>query len=211
MPIPRTWYPKPAPARRRLCERIKRPSSLHAARGGDTLFIDGNHDGFGVSLPHASHQGTTGKDGCATCHHMNAPGDQNTACHQCHQDMYRPTDAFQHKWHSSPSGAAVGCNECHTAGKTRTAETAKSCSECHTDLIPKGAPFEVKQYHAVGYVQAMHQLCIGCHADMAKQTGVDDFARCAMCHNSATPQPSHAKLYSRRTGRASKQTVLPPY
>jgi hypothetical protein len=186
-------------------------SPVHHALGGDTLFIDGNHDGFGVALNHASHQGTVDKDGCATCHHMNAPADQNTGCHQCHQDMYRPTDAFNHEWHSSPTGAAVSCTECHIQGKIRTAETAKKCADCHVDLVPKNAPFEVKQYHAVGYVQAMHQMCIGCHADMAKQMGAEDFARCGTCHNGATAPPGYEKLHSRREQRGGRRTILPPY
>ncbi|MCW5976509.1 MAG: Ni/Fe-hydrogenase cytochrome b subunit [Bryobacteraceae bacterium] len=197
----------PQPAASRGVE----PSPVHHALGGDVLFIDGNHDGFGVSMPHTSHQAHGDKDGCASCHHMNAPGDQNTGCHQCHQDMYMASDAFNHRWHASPHGAALECNDCHVSGKTRRAETAKVCGDCHTDLVPKGAPFEVKQYRAVGYVQAMHQLCIGCHAEMAQQMGVEDFARCSACHGQSTTPTTIEKLHQRRPQRASKRIVLPPY
>lgn len=198
----------PQPAASRGVE----PSIVHHALGGDVLFIDGNHDSFGVAFSHVSHQETTGgKDGCATCHHMNSPGDQNTGCHQCHQDMYVPSQAFKHEWHASPDGAAVECSECHTPGKTRRAETAKPCGDCHTDLFPKNAAFQVKQYHAVGYVQAMHQLCIGCHAEMAQQTGSPDFARCATCHGASTSAPGLDKLHARNPHRAGKRMILPPY
>ena len=58
----------------------------------------------------------------------------------------------------------------------------ETCDGCHKDLIPAGAAIPVKQYHAVGYVQAMHELCIACHTQMAEQEGKPDFARCATCH-----------------------------
>jgi hypothetical protein len=40
----------------------------------------------------------------------------------------------------------------------------------------------VKQYQAVGYVQAIHHLCIDCHRQLVKPEGKPDFARCATCH-----------------------------
>ena len=40
----------------------------------------------------------------------------------------------------------------------------------------------VKQYQAVGYVPAMHELCIDCHKQLAKKEDTPDFARCATCH-----------------------------
>ena len=48
------------------------------ARGGDTLFIDGNKDFYGVSFDHKAHEGLVAN--CANCHHMNKPGDKATGC-----------------------------------------------------------------------------------------------------------------------------------
>ena len=48
--------------------------------------------------------------------------------------------------------------------------------------FPAGATIQVKQYLAAGYVQAMHELCIGCHTQVAREKGKPDFARCATCH-----------------------------
>ena len=42
----RCWHPSPPPA----AASIRRP--VHHARGGDTLWIDGNLDGYGVAFPH---------------------------------------------------------------------------------------------------------------------------------------------------------------
>ena len=116
------------------------------------------------------------------CHHMNLPRDKNSGCYECHRDMYLPVDAFRHDWHASPAGGRLACVQCHEQGKPRIAATAKRCDGCHKDLVPAGATIQVKQYNAVGYVQAMHELCIGCHKQLAAQEGKPDFARCATCH-----------------------------
>ena len=105
------------------------------------------------------------------CHHMNLPRDRNSDCAQCHSDMYLATDAFRHDWHSSSAGGRLPCWECHQEGKPRSAATAKPCDSCHKDLVPPGALIRVKQYHAEGYAQVMHQLCIGCHADSGQAAG----------------------------------------
>lgn len=159
------------------------PTPVHHARGGDTLWIDGNLDGYGVAFPHEEHEKRTGgKIGCVKCHHMNLPRDRNSDCAQCHSDMYMATDAFRHEWHSSSAGGRLPCWECHQEGKPRTAATAKPCDSCHKDLVPPGALIRVKQYHALGYAQIMHQLCIGCHATVARQQAKPGHARCAACH-----------------------------
>jgi hypothetical protein len=45
-----------------------------------------------------------------------------------------------------------------------------------------GATIEVKNYVAVGYVNAMHGLCISCHTRMIESRKKPDLARCATCH-----------------------------
>jgi hypothetical protein len=113
---------------------------------------------------------------------MNLPRDRSSGCYECHRDMYMATDAFRHEWHASPAGGRQACRECHDPALPRATATAKRCEACHKDLIPAGTPIRVKQYHAMGYVAAMHGLCIGCHAQLAKQDGKPEFARCAACH-----------------------------
>jgi Ni/Fe-hydrogenase subunit HybB-like protein len=230
------------------------PAPVHHARGGDTLWVDGNLDGFGVQFPHAKHVESEGGMICAGCHHMNLPRDTESGCYHCHSDMYMVTDAFRHDWHASSSGAGVGCIECHAKGEVRTADTAKGCAECHgsthsfphdwhtsssgagfdcedchtsgvectvetapecaqchNGLVPACALIEVKQYQAIGYVSAMHQLCIGCHAELAQRNQNPDFARCAHCHRSADESLAAQELRVRHPEPAGKRLVLPIY
>jgi hypothetical protein len=136
-----------------------------------------------VAFPHqriAERSG--GKTSCVKCHHMNLPRDANSDCYECHRDMYLPSDAFRHDWHASVSGGRLGCTQCHPADLSRAASTAKACDRCHKNLVPAGATVQVKTYRAVGYVQAMHALCIGCHVQLARQSGKPEFSRCAACH-----------------------------
>jgi Ni/Fe-hydrogenase subunit HybB-like protein len=159
------------------------PEPVHRARGGAVLWIDGNLDGYGVSFPHEDlKKRLGGESSCPKCHHMNLPRDQASGCYECHRDMYLTEDAFRHDWHASPTGARLACSQCHRLGPARSAATARTCDGCHKDLVPAGATIEVKEYRAVGYVAAMHELCIGCHARVAKQEGKPDFARCTTCH-----------------------------
>jgi hypothetical protein len=156
---------------------------VQRARGGEILWIDGNLNGYGVAFPHERIVKRLGGDAsCVKCHHMNLPRDKNSGCYECHRDMYLPVDAFRHDWHASPEGGRLPCTQCHQQGQPRSASTAKHCDGCHKNLVPAGAAIAVKQYNAVGYVQAMHKLCIECHKHLAAQEGKPDFARCATCH-----------------------------
>ncbi len=194
----------PQPASSRGIE----PTPVHHARGGDLLWIDGNLDGYGVAFQHEVHKSLSGGQ-CARCHHMNLPLDRDTGCYQCHRDMYLPSEAFRHDWHASARGAGLGCLECHPKGEVRRAETAKKCQECHADLIPANTPLKVKKYKAIGYVSAMHQLCIGCHAEIAQQADSPDMARCGACHRGAKSYPAGQELP--RRAREAKRVILPPY
>ncbi len=197
--------PQPVPS------RGVEPTPVHHARGGDTLWIDGNLDGFGVAFNHLEHQNRNGqKASCVKCHHMNFPRDRNSGCYQCHSDMYLASDAFQHDWHALPTGGRVACFECHTKGKARTAESSKPCSGCHKDLIPEGSLIQVKQYRALGYTQALHQLCIGCHANVAKEKGKPDLARCNWCHKGKLTFPESTHLAFQEGERVGAEVVLPP-
>jgi Ni/Fe-hydrogenase subunit HybB-like protein len=177
------------------------PAPVQRARGGDVLFIDGNLDGFGVAFKHAEHQQLLGgKDSCATCHHMNLPRDENTACAQCHRDMYRSSDAFRHDWHASPSGAGIACYGCHTLGPVRSAATAAKCDTCHHDLVPAAATIVVKQYQAPAYTDALQRMCLTCHAD----------AQCGFCHKERRELLDARGAALRRQGLNVGRVVLPP-
>jgi hypothetical protein len=183
---------------------------VHQARGGEKLWIDGNLDGRGVSFPHEEHEKREGgKASCVKCHHMNLPRDQSTACSRCHRDMYLSSDAFRHDWHASPEGARVACYQCHPQGQVRTAATAVHCDRCHKDLIPAGATIAVKKYAACSYVEAMHRLCIGCHAKNALVKNKPEMARCAWCHKEQRSVIDAAGVRS-ETGPVGRSVVLPP-
>ncbi len=162
---------------------------VQKARGGDTLFIDGNRDGYGVAFKHKFHE-DLGYD-CARCHHMNLPGDKTTGCFECHSEMYTEGDAFNHNWHSSKEGANRKCNECHEEGKYKCKASAMKkvgdCTPCHKDVIPDNAPFKIKNYITPSYTDALHAMCIGCHeeklaSDTALQARKPNLALCVNCH-----------------------------
>ncbi len=159
------------------------------ARGGDTLFVDGNRDGYGVTFAHAVHVDSLGgQQSCVLCHHMNMPADRNSGCYNCHSRMYVVADAFRHDWHASPTGGNLACVDCHAPDQNRVAATAKSCDKCHKDLIPNGAKIEVKNYAAVSYVNAMHTQCVGCHKEKAAQNVAwAKIAECGACHTGRGP------------------------
>ncbi len=164
------------------------PAPARRALGGEILFIDGNRNGYGTRFAHDQHaERLGGKASCGRCHHANLPRDRNSACAECHRDMYQASDAFRHAWHASPAGARLACAECHPRGQLRLASTAKRCESCHKDPKPAGVVIPVKRYQAPGYVLAMHTLCIDCHAQTAAQKDKPELARCANCHQGTLP------------------------
>jgi len=154
---------------------------VKAARGSDVLFVDGNHDGYGVAFTHKDHMARV-EGNCAACHHMNLPSDTESECSSCHRDHYTTTDAFGHDWHSSPIGANLTCSKCHEVGDVRDAENVVGCDKCHDDLIPEDATIAVDQYDAMGYSNAMHSMCIKCHKEQEIVLEKDGLGRCAFCH-----------------------------
>jgi Ni/Fe-hydrogenase subunit HybB-like protein len=185
--------------------------AVHQARGGEVLFIDGNMDGFGVAFKHAEHQKRLGdKQSCVNCHHMNLPHDENSACSSCHREMYLPTDAFGHRWHSSPSGARLSCTQCHAKGQVRSAASAARCDKCHKDLVPAGAKITIKNYQAVAYTEAMHRMCIGCHIQKAKEKNKPEMTRCEWCHKDRREVIDSREVQLRRLGAVGEQVLLPP-
>lgn len=158
-------------------------ASAQRARGAEILRIDGNLNGYGTSFPHQKHiDSQGGKASCPRCHHMNLPRDQASGCYQCHRQMYFASDAFGHDWHASPGGGRLACAQCHPPGQVRVASTALPCVRCHKDLVPAAAVYRVASYGARGYVDAMHQLCMGCHRQEAVKRARPEMSRCLWCH-----------------------------
>ena len=175
------------------------------------LYLDGDLTGWGVTFYHQKEiDRNGGQKSCVLCHHMNMPHDQNSGCYECHRDMYLPTDSFRHDWHASPSGANLACVECHARGYARAAAHVKPCVDCHKHLIPAGATIKIKSYMAPSYVDAMHQLCIDCHAKVALKENKPEIARCAECHKGKLNYSDAENLLYRRRALAGRLVVLPP-
>ena len=155
------------------------------------LMIDGNRDGRMVVFPHSRHIAALGEQGsCNKCHHQNMPFDQNTSCFECHRDMYVATDIFDHASHVAKLEGNAGCIRCHEdPADVKGRDTATSCAECHEEMVAPGATIAAAEGGttglAVGYMDAMHGLCITCHeqtlTEHAEQFG-PNFAECAHCH-----------------------------
>jgi hypothetical protein len=163
-------------------ERVK----PRKARGGEVLFVDGNRDGFGTDFQHEMHIKRLGeKASCVKCHHMNMPGDRQSGCWECHDDMYAEADTFKHDWHASPEGANIRCDDCHRVDEERTKQTAKKCADCHADLFAdaKGNKTEIDSHLALSYVDALHKQCIDCHRTWAEVSPAKKrLTLCPTCH-----------------------------
>lgn len=155
------------------------------------LMIDGNRDGRLVLFNHDKHRVVHGdQESCKQCHHMNMPLDKNSSCSECHREMYTTVDVFSHSSHIAALGENEGCTKCHkNPDEIKTRQTAAACSECHSKMTVAGStiepPREGIQGFAVGYMDAMHNLCIKCHEKNAKDNQEKygaNFAQCATCH-----------------------------
>jgi Ni/Fe-hydrogenase subunit HybB-like protein len=184
---------------------------VQPARGGDTLFIDGNRDGFGVEFPHEHHIETLGKQAsCVQCHHMNMPMDKNSGCYNCHMYMYESADAFRHDWHASPTGANLKCYDCHKKGMEKTAKSAKDCKDCHNDLFVKGSRIKIDSYMAVSYADAMHGLCLDCHKNRAiEYSNKQNLDVCSTCHKSFSPDYMNPSMISKLSDKYFNHVVMP--
>ncbi len=165
-------------------------------RGGDVLLIDGDRAGFQVGFDHRRHENELGgESSCGLCHHMVVPLDRDTPCWTCHARMWSPTDIFDHDRHAAvvdPAPGGTSCDTCHRdRSEPKNDRTALGCDAegCHRGslgLITTGArivPGDPRRPRwAVGYMDAMHGLCIDCHRERAQQLGRPHHADCATCH-----------------------------
>ncbi len=193
---------------------------VYKARGGDTLLIDGNRNGYGVMFPHKFH-GDSIKIACGKCHHLNKPKDKNTQCFECHNDMYLTGDAFRHDWHTSAQGANLNCFECHKHNVNKGEEfrgnmaaITKLCLKCHNDLFPADVKVKIlKTYVTLSYTDAMHKLCINCHkerlaADSLLRKSKPGLALCSNCHPKPAQYSAEHKLFTKQN--VNKWVVVPP-
>lgn len=166
--------------------------NVKRARGGDTLTIDGNRDGYAVAFKHEFHK--QAGISCASCHHMNKPGDEATGCYECHTGMYTEGDAFGHDWHASGMGANKNCFECHDESVSKGKGFIKSinnsydlCKECHEGMFSTESAIEYPSFKTASYTNAMHGLCIKCHenslnANPELKARKPQLAQCSNCH-----------------------------
>jgi Ni/Fe-hydrogenase subunit HybB-like protein len=166
-----------------------------AGREAPLLLIDGNRNGHGVLFDHDAHVQRLGGDAsCGTCHHLNMPLEHATGCAACHRDMYASTSLFDHASHVKATGGNAGCAECHQAGTpVKTYATATACMDCHqgqaADSAFVGPPHDRWQ-PAVGYMEAMHGLCVECHKrKLAEEPGryPAGLDQCRNCHDADVP------------------------
>lgn len=165
--------------------------SAEGATPVTVLMIDGNRNWRFVPFTHDGHVAALGdRESCRLCHHQNMTFDQNTACFQCHRDMYETTDIFDHALHAYKLGGNAGCAVCHERNPGhKSRETSLACWECHGDMVVAGSIVPTTEAglvgYAPGYMEAMHGLCIRCHErlseDQPKKYGTE-FGRCDVCH-----------------------------
>jgi Ni/Fe-hydrogenase subunit HybB-like protein len=155
------------------------------------LMLDANRDGDVVLFDHDDHAERLGQEAsCQTCHHITKPLDENTSCFECHQDMYEPTSVFNHDLHSATLGGNEGCAQCHSGGaEVKSYETVTECSDCHRNEIAGTAFVQAppeRWGEAVGYMDAMHNLCVECHkreALRAPAQNPEGLNQCRTCHD----------------------------
>jgi Ni/Fe-hydrogenase subunit HybB-like protein len=179
--------------------------------------IDGNRNGRVSLFPHTFHVEKLGSnDSCVRCHHLNMPQDRNSACSECHRDMYAVTDIFDHGSHVEALRGNDGCADCHRdpqAAKDRS--TALTCTGCHAGMVVAGSVVRPPEKGLDGftpsYMDAMHGLCVTCHEQVVREGTVEvaaHFSNCATCHHDlklpGPPMPERTLLAEARTGSADR-------
>ena len=155
------------------------------------LMMDANRDGDVVLFDHDDHADRLGGDrSCETCHHLTKPLDENTSCFECHTDMYEPTSVFDHDVHTERLGGNEACVQCHRGtDEVKSYDTVTECSECHGNEVAARAFIsqpEPRWGEAVGYMDAMHSLCVECHereALTSPSASPENLDRCMTCHD----------------------------
>lgn len=166
-----------------------RPDQPQVERAS-VLLLDSNRNGRYVLFDHEQHEKRyEGKKSCVLCHHMNKPLDQSSGCYKCHTDMYLQVDVFDHDRHVERLGGEDHCFDCHDCQyQAKMTDKTKACLECHKGMVAKGSRIKMKDKHltssTVGYMDAVHGLCINCHLEKQKSMAEPDenLSRCTHCH-----------------------------
>ncbi len=159
------------------------------ARGGDVLRIGSGT--ASVYFDHRRHQEETRREtSCGRCHHLHKPGDVGTPCSECHRAMYTSTDVFDHNVHAVTVEGTPPCAKCHGEERPMPLRTTKTCQDCHREDMMATNPI-VKKFDspwAGSYRDAMHKMCIPCHAEKAADPALrrPHLGRCGTCHNEGT-------------------------
>jgi hypothetical protein len=159
-------------------------SPVNAATGWETMHIDGNKSGYVVDFPHLKHQErladeNAGQDNCQTCHHLDMPEDEVTACWECHTDNHQPASIYDHSVHQEALGGNESCSECHEQEHVKL--TAGICQDCHESMVP-GEGQAVFNMAAPSYKDAMHGRCLDCHEEQALEQDKPELELCSTCH-----------------------------
>lgn len=155
-------------------------SNRHALR------LDGDRDGDEVVFDHAAHQDLLSMtQGCQKCHHLHKPGDFETPCRFCHQDMERETCLFNHGLHQEKLGGNTSCAGCHNPDLPRGSGNARACLDCHDKKeLSLGLEDDLEGFppQVPSYQEAMLKACLTCHYKMARSMGEPGLAGCDCCH-----------------------------
>jgi Ni/Fe-hydrogenase subunit HybB-like protein len=155
------------------------------AKGWKMLIIDGNSSGYVVRFPHQEHQERLTTElgseeaACKTCHHLNNPEDQATACSECHTDYYQPQSIFDHTQHETALGGNASCTNCHFEGHTNP--SSEICQNCHEAMVAQKGQTAFSSL-APSYLDAMHGSCLECHKQEAQKLDRPELALCSTCH-----------------------------
>jgi hypothetical protein len=166
------------------------PVPTQRARGAEILRV-GPGPRY-VYFEHARHQADLGgRVSCPRCHHLHKPGDVGTPCSECHRARYAPTLLFDHTAHMRRVEDRPPCAKCHGAAEGGHAlPAAVACQECHRKdmMAPNPVVASFTKPVAVAYRDAMHGMCIPCHAEKAKapSLGRPHLGYCGTCHNEGT-------------------------
>ena len=168
-----------------LSRKVQAPKSLEQTR--TVLIINGDRDAMAVAFRHDFHKAMLGGEkSCARCHHLDRPGDRDTACNKCHEDQNLETPIFNHSFHVDKNGGNKACGKCHPdKNAPRWETTARPCQDCHTEdmRMAKSAAGQQFNHNAPSYVNAMHGMCIECHRQMKLSHKTKRaLEECGTCH-----------------------------
>jgi hypothetical protein len=167
------------------------PQPVRGAKGWQVMAISGDLISDPVLFPHQDHQARLldqygqEEEACAVCHHQSRPGDQYSACWECHRDMHMPTSIFDHTSHTAALGGNASCDECHLGEHAR--QTSLPCSHCHEGMALGGDGSAFSDL-APGYKDAMHGACLECHQIQAEEMGRPELSYCPVCHQAGAPE-----------------------